>query len=135
MSAAPLVFVMTMSVAVVVVMPLMLFVMLLMLFGRFFPLDVDPAIPFDIVGASCVDVDMYSWRCRQVAGYADIDTGAWQPGRNENARGRGESGFGIVEGESKDGCGHYQHGKNGSGSHLVLLFQQVVRCLLNLVNS
>ena len=68
MSAAPLMLVMTIMVTMVPVVPLLFFVMpFFMVFTGLFPFNIDPAIAFDIVGAACVDPDVYPWWCRHIA--------------------------------------------------------------------
>jgi hypothetical protein len=98
---------MTVLVTVALVMP-----------GVSFLFHVNPVPSFDVVRTACVDLNVYPWRCRQVAIDVDIHVGRTrQPRRSRKARRSGKPGPGIFETEGDGNCCHYQHGKNRLCTH------------------
>jgi hypothetical protein len=92
-------FVPSVMVTAVLVMSLPFFVMPVLIVG---PLscDINPATAFDVVGTAGIDLDVHSRRCRKVAIYVHVHTGARQPRRDEDTR---DPCFGVIGGEGEYG--------------------------------
>jgi hypothetical protein len=92
--------------------------------GASFLFNINPVPSFDVVRTACVDLNVYPWRCRQVAIDVDIHVGRTrQPRRCGKARRSrqprrcGKPGLGVFETEGDGNCCHYQHGKNRLCTH------------------
>ena len=80
-------------------MPLVMAVLVtvaLVMPGVSFPFNINSVPSFDVVRTACVKLNVYPWRCRQVA--IDVDTHVgrtWQPWRSGKTRRGGKPGLGI----------------------------------------
>ena len=81
--------IMAVPATVVLVMFLMLFIVL----GGFFPFHINSALSFDIIRTACVEPDAYPWWRRQIAIYSDIYI--WGGGKT---RRKWKTGIGLIEG-------------------------------------
>lgn len=70
-----------------------------------FPFQINTLIPIGIIRSASVDLDVHSWRCRQIAVDVDIQIGRTrQTGRGGKAGRRWESGPGISQAEGEGDC-------------------------------
>jgi hypothetical protein len=90
----------------------------LVMSGVSFLFNINSVPSFDVVRTACVNLNVYPWRCRQVAIDLDIHVGrTWQTRRSGKARRGGKSSLGIFETKGDGNCCHYQHGENRLCTH------------------